>query len=518
MEASLKLIRAYLTLHQHHSGSGRGTDATSTAKCLRAALGDKTVLHSIIASFKCILDVQLEGSGNVISFRRTSSDSTSKALIVVVDNDKDSHGTHTRASSNGGSGSGRSSVAAAANQLSNYKYLNETTAAHAMEALRDMGTILGPKHTAWLVDACVADLYEAAEVMAKASRNGHAQQQWLHEWMGVVRLVPPLLRGSFVAAGQDKHNKKAQRRRKYLVSLAESILPLITSHPLWSLPTMDGSVTGGVFHNEGLPRTSNNSQPNVVVPELKQQLHPQNTATASTLRGNAVILCGLMDVIGTLIDLADDNLSSCLTPILLYPLLEKVGQQQHQQQSVVRDAAWSVLEKLAVATCGCSDVSLLIADNWESSLVNNMLGKIRVPGGRSLVPGEEPDDNVCTVVDCATAVFRISAASIQTAGPHQQPPRDRSPQTMLTNVRELTRELTTRFDYGSTKVTTKGFPVVAFKFVSLFDAAVTVLRAARESSGERHAAIKDVAEPWFDLLTPFRKEKQNESKKGAYHP
>jgi hypothetical protein len=131
---------------------------------------------------------------------------------------------------------------------------------------------------------------------------------------------------------------------------------------------------------------------------------------------------------------------------------------------------------------------------------------------------------VCTVVDCATAIFRISAEAIQSGDRPPSQRDDRSPHAMLTNMEELTRELTMRFDYGSTKVITKDYPMVAYKFVSLFDAAVQLLRAARESGDEsQNVAVNETSEPWFQLLAPFWGDGQDGSKRSprdgfaAYH-
>jgi len=185
----------------------------------------------------------------------------------------------------------------------------------------------------------------------------------------------------------------------------------------------------------------------------------------------------------------------------LFPILEKVG----RSVASVRDAALSILQKFSISS-GFSDVSSMITENWESCLVNGMLGKIRVPGGHSLVPGEEPIDDLLAVVDCATAVFRISAESLKERNRSSQHGRN----AMLSNVEEITRELTTRFDYASTKVTQDA--VVALKFLQLFDASLQLLRLSREPEGTpsgtdtSHHPFANNPEPWFDLLSPFKKE------------
>lgn len=452
LQASLKLITGYLTLGY----------SKAAVKQLRSSLSAESVSLSLRQALTTILDVQFD----------TFDARQSGALVLSP-------------------GAASTIPWETITQGPRLLYMQDSTARLASDMIRALGGALGPKHVAVFVDACIADLYRACVERAErhVSLEGHNQVRWLHEWIGAVRLAREMLVGGFAPGVEAARTKKNDRKRvRLLLSLSQSILPIITTYPLWDLPT-----SASVSFTFSPPATKSGLQ-------LARTDHVECFVSSAALRGNAAVSCALLGLVGSIVTLVGDEVK-CFTPVLLYPILEKAGQ---RNVGSVREVAVAVLQSLAIAN-GSLNISALIADSMESSLMGTMLGRIRVPGGRALSPGTELDDSLLAVVDCATTVLRITTNAQSKR--HETPQRER--RSMLSYMEELTQELATRFDHASTKVT--GDIESTMSFIHLFDAAILLLRASRETPNEAQPSVPPVAleEPWFELLAPFKKIKEH---------
>ena len=110
--------------------------------------------------------------------------------------------------------------------------------------------------------------------------------------------------------------KEQRKTRKRVKALAAALLPLITTSPLWTLPSVHEAANAGA--------------------QLTGTLH----ISAEALRGNAAMLCSLLNFIGTLVDILESDIAAS-SPVLLYPLFEKAGIHNHSR---VQSAALGVIE------------------------------------------------------------------------------------------------------------------------------------------------------------------------------
>lgn len=164
--------------------------------------------------------------------------------------------------------------------------------------------------------------------------------------------------------------KEEKRRRKILLSLASSILPLLAHPPIYLLSS--AGQTDQLGSNEFDP-----------TPKMQQGI-------ASVL----VLLLELQAVMTNLLQRATEDFVS----ILLYPTIDKV----HAKNSViVQGAAMDALRSIAYA-CGVDQVSCLLQREAARLLVD-MLSRLRVPGGATISRGEHATETLA-VAFCLTWV------------------------------------------------------------------------------------------------------------------
>jgi hypothetical protein len=443
LQNSLKLITGYLTLFS----------SKDALKSLRKSLCTEYVTASLQRSLTIILDVQLESMDTLRSNSLVLMSATQDGIIPSF--------------------------------APRLRYLKEETQRNARDMILALGRVLGHKQVTIFIDGCVADLYKSCveRINRRESLEGQNHVAWLHERMGTPQLAQWLIQGGFQAevtrdGSANKNSKRERSRLGYLLPLGKSILPIITSDPLWSLPT----------------RARSDAQSNEPARVCATQGTIEYTALTA-LRGNAIVIGYLLGLIQTVVSLLGDHVQR-FTPILLYPILEKASA---QNVGFVRDAAIATLQTLASAS-GLSGIASLLAQSMETCLMGSMLAKIRVPGGRTLTPETALDHNLLQVADSAITVFRFIREEILSAG--LSVVQDHS--SILVSIEGLTMELTSRFDHASTRI--GNGTEVAVQFLQLFHATVVLLRALREcsTSSPGNVANDQSCEPWFDLLEPFK--------------
>ena len=373
------------------------------------------------------------------------------------------------------------------------KHLTPASDKEATAMIRGLGQILGAKHAAIFVDACVADLFNdcVARVEAGNSRFGRSQEAWCHQWIGCLTLIREVLIGVFVDDGNEVESSKSARKKlKYLSSLATSILPIIVSAPLWNLPV-------------SLPDESDKGNDLEVIDAIYTRTLPLSSEafTSAALRGNAYFLCGLVQLVTSTIGLLQKE-AIPLIPVMLPPLLEHATTTKVPS---VMEEAQTALECIACSV-GYKSLACMVDQNM-GVVAGAMLATLRLPGGKaSLASGTAPAE-IFKVAHTIRSVLQLvlrQSNERNIAGDKDSLHNDVSSYSYLL---ELVMTLTERYDclasknafQSDTTIAIVGVYEAAFRFlIQSYKAEETAARVAKEQ--QRQAT----SQPWLERLNAFR--------------
>ena len=231
------------------------------------------------------------------------------------------------------------------NNRCRFLYLRDDDAIDAAkDTVRLFARALGTKRCAFVVDACFAEMFESCS----RSCNDHllineGLSRRLH-WSGLCVFATELLRG-LCGSNDDARNspKLSKSNLRILSSLASSVLPVIVSDPLWTLPTsLDSDArrpsTGGP-RNEGLGKAG----------------------SIAILNSNAIMISVLMGFICQFTRALGDDIKLQL-PIILFPLLGRASPVGNH--SSVQRAAFKSLWEIST-TIDYKDISSLLSSNYD---------------------------------------------------------------------------------------------------------------------------------------------------------
>jgi hypothetical protein len=251
----------------------------------------------------------------------------------------------------------------------NFRNLSSETFGIVLELINSLGQLLGPKRVSRWVDSALADFFQAtlSRVEERVSLVGRTQLQWLHERIGDLVLLEPLLCGAFQ---QDGHT----RNGKLLLKLASSIIPVLTNAPISNLPiSMHDSRGPGAF-------------------------------VQSALRGNACVSIVSLSIVSRLVSLLEDD-GRFILPAVLYPLLERLG----TDCIPVRNVAYHALVQLSA--CGSyTNVCELLLDNIDV-ILESIKKRIRADRRKGAIPSNDELQALYGASDMAAAVLRLIASS-----------------------------------------------------------------------------------------------------------
>lgn len=305
-----------------------------------------------------------------------------------------------------------------------------------------------------------------------------------------------------VKLGDKKANSSRQRRKrlKRLHSLALAILPVITSPPLWTLPT--------VLENVDQETEKLETIANMTITEVHDDSNIQ-TVSVSALKGNAAMVCSLIGLLSETVQLLLTEVESFL-PVILFPLCEKTSSQNHSQ--VQRTAALA-LRQVATA-CGLSSTRDLIRQNFDY-LFGAMLSQTRRPGSQATVM----DNSFPTTIPSIVQIVLRSATDADTTTECIRCERSLSDETHVSYVIELVNSLVVSFDNNLVILNSK--PVLlastAMDLVEVFDSALMFIASTfglnldKESDPFADVPIPVACADWMKALEPFQKRSKLES-------
>jgi hypothetical protein len=288
-----------------------------------------------------------------------------------------------------------------------------------------------------------------------------------------------------------------QKRRRRLQSLAQAILPIVVSDPLWNLPTL----LHNVDYHSGIERSSVSAQ-NLIQSGAVDDLMV-NTVSASALKGNAALVCSLIGIVSTTVELLSNDTHSFL-PVILYPLSEKASSQNHSQ---VQHSATISLHQVAVA-CEMGSIKNLVHQNFDY-LFGVMLSRTGLPGGHQTGDGT----GFPTIVPSIVQIVLRNAVDTDRAKDEATPiQRSITEKTRVSYVIELVNALVASFDCNlfTLNADVQLQSSTALDLIQIFDAALSFIASTfglNLDHGNGLCMTTDVPEPceeWQALLDPFR--------------
>lgn len=357
--------------------------------------------------------------------------------------------------------------------------------------LRSLGRLLGPKHGAIFVDELLSDFMEASFQMPKA--NAHSSSNdlfagWLHEWVGSLIVAREILRGSFsFAATKVPSDKKEKRRRRILLSLASSILPLLVDCSLWNLP-LDNRVAST------MKISTDNSD---------------TTLSLQTLQRNQIVVILLMELIGTFSQLLGADMKEVLVTIF-YPIVEKTTRRGHNKNSdVVHQIGLSTLRTMSLSYGFDETEDLIHAE--QNRLTSAMIGRLRLPGGSPIPNTRDEAEEIFSVTKTSIWLLEMINRKVETINSSgNREALDKDPAlTKSSAVMDLIALLNYRLDHLFLQkvMTDADVETVCSLHKVFFDYFLHLFQVDKEKtySYQMKNLEKDSKEPWLDLLSQFRK-------------
>ena len=278
--------------------------------------------------------------------------------------------------------------------------------------------------------------------------------------------------------GSVREQRKAHTR---LGSLAAAIIPLLTTAPLWTLPTkLDVGASPNPFSSQAL---------------------------ATALKGNALLVCLLADTVGTILRNLGDN-SRIFLSISLFPLIEKTSSSNHW---LVKHEALRILSDIASALH--VSVTMLVEENFDY-IFASVHSNLRPRGGSDNTVGTSKD--FCEVSVLIMAILHILCSEHHDNSNISQ--CDASPdvphifrKTHVLQMIEVVRSLTARFDISSRM----GLPntdhdQMLLGLLGVYSASLRFIKSALyvEVSSENKTDDANLSishlDQWMEVLEPFR--------------
>mmetsp|Transcript_11928 Transcript_11928/g.24016 ORF Transcript_11928/g.24016 Transcript_11928/m.24016 type:complete len:1379 (-) Transcript_11928:50-4186(-) len=238
-----------------------------------------------------------------------------------------------------------------------FLYLQDETINAARQTARLFARTFGTKRCAFIIDACIADMFESCSRRCQLRHTPGGISAQL-TWSGSCVYCTELLEGLMKLdeyGDKDRATKNAKRTAHVLSSLAASVFPIIVSDPLWTLSTtLDG-------HGS---EQKTQTKPNGLRVAMVDSIGGDSICEASSItvmNANAILLCALMGFVCQFARVLDEDIKLHL-PTIILPLLERasgIGNHSYVQNFAV--ASLGVISK----STACSDMYSFIATNFD---------------------------------------------------------------------------------------------------------------------------------------------------------
>ena len=219
-----------------------------------------------------------------------------------------------------------------------FLYIRDETVDAARNTVHLFARVLGAKRCAYVVDACCSDMFEACSRSCSDMLLRNDALNLRLQWSGQCVFATELMGGVCGWDGCKQSIHKLSKSTLYIFSsLASSVLPVIVSDPLWTLPTTSDERSRA---NKGLDADQ----------------------SVTMMNGNAILVSLLMGFIRQFTHILGGENMKLQLPIVLFPLLERASPVGNH--SVVQRAAFESLQEITLSI-GCNDISSLLASNFD---------------------------------------------------------------------------------------------------------------------------------------------------------
>lgn len=301
--------------------------------------------------------------------------------------------------------------------------------------------------------------------------------------------------------GEDLHNEKNvtvetqsrqdRRRRRRLQSLAEAILPVITSAPLWTLPTVVDNV-------EKTTITDVERNEILTITEVDKETEVAADVSASALKGNAAMLCSLIGLLYQTVSMLSYEVEAFL-PIILYPLCKKASSKNHSQ--VQRTAAFALHG--VTEACGLISTKDLIRQNFDY-LFGAMLSQLRRPSE------QESSQHINFPIDLPSIVQVVLRCATESddANPSERSITD---ETCVSYMIDMVNALVASFDANLVLLNKNPLlqASLSLDLVEVFEASLSFIASTfglsfdQESNLVADVSIPETTVDWKATLEPF---------------
>ena len=241
---------------------------------------------------------------------------------------------------------------------------------------------------------------------------------------------------------------------------------------------------------------------------LKDREGLQNAfnVSASALKGNAALVCSLIELLTTTVGFLSKEAEQFL-PVILYPLCQKASSQNHSE--VQRTASFS-LHQVSCA-CKLGSTQILIRQNFDY-LFGTMLSHTRLPGDN---PRDSQAGFPMSIPSIAQIALRISVNESRADDKSKRgicipSKRSLSDETCVSYAIELVTALVARFDRSLATSNHNTQLSTSFELVQLLDSAVSFVASSFDldiDQGKENVlsiGTPVAREPWLTLLDSFR--------------
>ena len=354
--------------------------------------------------------------------------------------------------------------------------------------LRSLGKLLGPKYGAIFVDEILSDFMEASFQMPKANTNSSSNDLvagWLHEWIGSLIVAREVLFGSFyraatATASVPSTDKKEKRRRRILISLASSILPLLVDCSLWNQAT-ENQIT---------------IKQNVTTKVSVNMLSPQ------TLQRNQIVVILLLQLMAVFSQLLCGDLKEVLVTIL-YPIVEKTTRRGTKSKGdVIHQTGLMTLRVMSLA-CDLQRTEDLIHAE-QNRLIAAMIGRLRLPGGARVPNTRDDAEEILSVTKTSIWMLEMINQRVEKecSGAKKEVEKDSA-------VMDLIALLNYRLDHLFLQkvLVDADVETICSLHKAFFNYFLKLFRVQKEViySYRMKNLAKESKQPWLDLLSQFRK-------------
>jgi len=278
-----------------------------------------------------------------------------------------------------------------------FRYVRDDTIVAVKQSVRLISCAIGTKRSALVIDSCFAEMFESCSRMS--SGKVIANHEHRVQLAGLSIFAEEMIAGICKWNEEENSTRLSRSSIRVISSLASSVLPVIVSHPVWTLPTSFVCEFTAKHTSQNMKSWKHRIDNKEITSK-----HYRHGTSAEVLNSNAIVIGSLMSFINAFSRAMGAEITAHM-PIILFPLLERAS--PIGNHSYVQSYARMYLGTIT-KSAGYEKIADLIVENFDYmlDLISRKLqrhAKERSPVDRSLLgvidvlfwlvaqQGDEPD-------------------------------------------------------------------------------------------------------------------------------